>query len=450
MTVQDDVDAGIAGGGCPAAGRLVTPTGCPVSELARSFDPFGGAYQADPGAALRGARAEEPVFYSPLIDYWVVTRYEDVKAVFKNPGVFSAAVALEQITPLSDDAIDILDGYDFSPSPIIVNEDPPNHTERRRAIMPPFLPNAVERLAPRMTELINDYIDRFVARGHADLVDDLFYEVPCIIALMFLGVPDEDIETCRHFSMQQTLFTWGRPPAEEQNEVADGMGQFWQFAGGLVEKLKDRPDPGEGWVPHTIKMHREDPERFTDADLQSITMSGLLAAHETTTNASGNAIRALLENRTAWDRLCADPALINHAVEECLRYDGSVAAWRRITTEDTSVGGVAIPAESRLLVVLSSANRDESELPDPDTFDLDRPNSRKHMAFGIGPHICLGATLARREMQIFIGELARRLPHMRLAPDQEFTYLPNTSFRGPRHLFVEWDPTANPVPADRP
>ena len=271
-------------------------------------------------------------------------------------------------------------------------------------------------------------------------MDDLFYEVPCIIALMFLGVPDEDIETCRHFSMQQTLFTWGRPPAEEQNEVANGMGQFWRFAGGLVEKLKNRPDPGEGWVPHTIKMHREDPERFTDADLQSITMSGLLAAHETTTNASGNAIRALLENRTAWDRLCADPALINHAVEECLRYDGSVAAWRRITTQDTSVGGVEIPAESRLLVVLSSANRDESEFPDPDTFDLDRPNARKHMAFGIGPHICLGATLARREMQIFIGELARRLPHMRLAPDQEFTYLPNTSFRGPRHLLVEWDP----------
>ena len=105
------------------------------------------------------------MFYSPLIDYWVVTRYEDVKAVFKNPEVFSAAVALEQITPLSDDAIDILDGYDFSPSPIIVNEDPPNHTERRRAIMPPFLPNAVERLAPRMTELINDYIDRFVQTG---------------------------------------------------------------------------------------------------------------------------------------------------------------------------------------------------------------------------------------------------------------------------------------------
>ena len=266
---------------------------------------------------------------------------------------------------------------------------------------------------------------------------------------MFLGVPDEDIETCRHFSMQQTLFTWGRPLAEEQNEVANGMGQFWQFACGLVEKLKNSPD-AEGWVPHTIKLHREDPERFTDTDLQSITMSGLLAAHETTTNASGNAIRALLENRTAWERLCADPTLINKAVEECLRFDGSVAAWRRITTQDTSVGGVDIPAESRLLVVLSSANRDESEFPDPDTFDLDRPNVRRHLAFGVGPHICLGATLARREMQIFIGELARRLPHMRLTPDQEFTYLPNTSFRGPRHLLVEWDPNANPVPADRP
>lgn len=450
MSVQHDSSAvSTTPDGCPVSSVTHSPTGCPVSSLAASFDPFRGAYQVNPGDSLKLARKEEPVFYSPVLDYWVVTRYNDIKEIFKNPELFSAAITLEQITPVSEEAIEILDGYDFAPGPTIVNEDEPIHTERRRALMAPFEADEVAKLAPRITEIVNTYIDRFVKRGHADLVDDLFYEVPCIVALIFLGVPDEDIETCRQFGMQQTLFTWGRPPAEEQNRVATGMGQFWEFAGHLVERLKKTPD-APGWIPHAIRVQKDHPDLITDNYLQNIMMSGILAAHETTTNASGNAFRTLLENRKAWERICADPTLIPKAIEECLRYAGSVVAWRRMTTDDTTVGGVEIPAGSRLLLVTSSANRDDSVFPEPDVFDLDRPNARRHLTFGLGTHTCMGATLARQEMRIFIGELARRLPHMRLVEGQQYTYLPNTSFRGPEHVLVEWDPAQNPIPADRP
>jgi len=179
-------------------------------------------------------------------------------------------------------------------------------------------------------------------------------------------------------------------------------------------------------------------------------MSGMLAAHETTTNATANAFRVLLEHRRAWEQLCQDPSLIPRAVEECLRYAGSVVAWRRSATKDVTVGGVDIPAGARLLIVTASANRDEAVFDQPDTFDINRTNARRHLTFGLGPHVCMGATLARVEMRIFLETLATRLPHMRLVPAQRFTYLPNTSFRGPRHVLVEWDPAANPFPGDRP
>lgn len=444
MTAQPDVHTT---GTCPV--EHMTPTGCPVSSLAANFDPFRGAYQVNPADSLAPARREEPVFYSPLLDYWVVTRYSDIEAIFRDPTTFSAAITLEQISPISDEAMDILRKYEFAPGPTIVNEDEPGHTAHRRALMEPFELDSVNQLVPRIHEVITEYVDRFIKRGSADLIDDLIYEVPCIIALMFIGVPDEDIETCRKFGMQQTLFTWGRPDGSEQERVATGLGQYWEFAGKLIQRLKENPD-GPGWIPHAIRVQTANPELISDNYLQNLMMSGILAAHETTTNAAANAFRTLLENRQAWEEMCNDLTLIPKVVEECLRYAGSVVAWRRITTADVNVGGVDIPAGSRLLIVTASANRDDAVFEGPDTFDIHRPNARRHLTFGVGAHTCMGATLARAEMRAFLEILGTRLPHMRLVEGQDYTYLPNTSFRGPEHILVQWDPAANPLPADRP
>lgn len=446
MTAQPDVRT--EAGTCPVS-HAMTPTGCPVSAGAAEFDPFQGAYQVNPADSLAWARRDEPVFYSPVLDYWVVTRYSDIKDVFRDPDTFSAAITLEQITPISEEAIDILDKYDFAPGPTIVNEDEPSHTAHRRVLMEPFEVDSVNQLVPRIRDVINEYVDRFIKRGNADLIDDLIYEVPCIVALMFLGVPDEDIETCRQFGMQQTLFTWGRPDESEQERVATGMGRYWEFAGKLVQRLKETPD-APGWIPHAIRVQAVNPELISDNYLQNIMMSGILAAHETTTNAAANAFRTLLENRHAWEEMCNDLTLIPKVVEECLRYSGSVVAWRRMTTRDVTVGGVDIPEGSRLLIVTASANRDNDVFDEPDTFDIHRGNARRHLTFGIGTHTCMGATLARAEMRNFLEILATRLPHMHLIDGQDYTYLPNTSFRGPEHILVEWDPAQNPVPADRP
>lgn len=415
---------------------------CPVSDRAAAFNPFGSEYQNDPGAALAWAREEEPVFYSPDLGYWVVTRYEDVKAIFRDNITFSPSIALEKITPSSEEAECVLRQYDYGMNRTLVNEDEPEHMPRRRVLMEPFTaPFLIER-EDMVRQLAREAVDDFVNDGEADLVTQMLYTVPLTVAMRFLGIPDEDMGPLKEFSVAHTVNTWGRPDPEEQVHVAHSVGKFWQYAGGVLEKIRQNPD-GPGWIQHSVRQQKHYPDVVTDSYLHSIMMAGIVAAHETTAHASANAIKLMLEKRERWDELCAHPALIPNAVEECLRYSGSVAAWRRKVTADTVVGGVPIPEGAKLLIVQATANRDPRRFEDAELFDPRRADASDHLTFGYGAHQCLGKNLARMEIQIFLQELTTRLPHMELA-DQEFKFVPNTSFRGPEHLMVHWDPQQNP------
>jgi len=443
---MDSSSAEAASPGCPinheALSGLQAPNGCPISRRAAEFDPFEDAYQQDPPEYLRWARAKEPVFYSPKLGYWVVTRYDDIKAIFRDNVTFSPSIALEKITPTSQKANEVLASYNYAMNRTLVNEDEPAHMVRRRVLMEPFTPEALKHHEPMVRQVTRKYVDRFINHGRADLVDQMLWEVPLTIALHFLGVPEEDMDTLRQYSIAHTVNTWGRPKPQEQIKVAHAVGNFWQLAGKILDKMRKDPD-GPGWMRYGIRKQAEYPDVVTDSYLHSMMMAGIVAAHETTANATANAVKLLLQHPGAWREICEDPGLIPNAVEECIRYNGSVAAWRRIATRDTRVGGIDISAGARLLIVMSSANHDERHFEDPDLFDIRRDNSSEHLTFGYGSHQCMGKNLARMELQIFLEELTRRLPHIRLA-QQKFTYLPNTSFRGPEHLWVEWDPKLNP------
>ena len=165
----------------------------------------------------------------------------------------------------------------------------------------------------------------------------------------------------------------------------------------------------------------------------------LFAGHETTTGLIGNALRRLLTERHAWEEICRDPSLIPNAIEEVLRFDSSVIAWRRKTTEPVEIGGVRVPAGANLLLLLGSANRDPAVFEDPERFDIHRHNAKEHLSLGFGAHYCLGAPLARLEARIVLEELSIRLPSLRLVPGQTLRFQPNTTFRGPLSLLVEWD-----------
>nr|WP_316641737.1 cytochrome P450/oxidoreductase [uncultured Roseateles sp.] len=427
---------------CPFPHAAVAASACPVSAQAIAFDPFGDGYQQDPPEYVRWAREQEPTFFSPQLGYWVVTRYDSIKAIFRDNLTFSPSIALEKITPTGPEANAVLASYGYAMNRTLVNEDEPAHMPRRRVLMEPFTPEALKAHEPMVRELTRQYVDRFINDGRADLVDQLLWEVPLTVALHFLGVPEEDMDALRRYSIAHTVNTWGRPKPEEQVAVAHAVGNFWQLAGQILAKMRQDPS-GPGWMKYGIRQQVLHPEVVTDSYLHSMMMAGIVAAHETTANATANAMKLLLQHPRAWADICEDPSLIPNAVEECLRHNGSVAAWRRLATTDVVIDGIAIPAGSKLLIVTSSANHDERHFADADLFDIRRDNASEHLTFGYGAHQCMGKNLARMEMQIFLEEFTRRLPHMRLA-QQAFSYVPNTSFRGPEHLWVEWDAALNP------
>ena len=424
-----------------------SPTDCPISAQAAQFDVFGRDFQVNPAEALRWSRDKEPVFYNPNLGYWVVTRYQDVKAVFRDNILYSPSVALEKITPAPPEAEEILKSYGYAMSRTLVNEDEPAHMKRRRVLMDSFNPENLEQHQDSVRKLTREYMDRFIDKGKVDLVAEMFWEIPLMVALHFLGVAGEDIDRLREFSVAHTVNTWGRPSPDEQLSVAHSVGKFWQAAGRIIEKMSANPD-GPGWMHHTIRQHKLYPEIVTESYLHSMMMAILVAAHETTSNASANSIRLLLTRREAWQEICENPNLIPNAIEECLRFEGSVVAWRRRATRDTQINGVDIPADARLLVVLASANHDERHFENPDEVDLYRENTTDHLTFGYGSHQCMGKNIGRMELRIFLEEFTRRLPHLELVPDQEYSYLPNTVFRGPSSLWVQWDPKLNPERSD--
>jgi cytochrome P450 len=194
--------------------------------------------------------------------------------------------------------------------------------------------------------------------------------------------------------------------------------------------------PGDDLTSDLLAIHRENPERLTLEEIASILFSLSFAGHETTTGLIGNTVRRLLEVQERWSAIRADPGLIPAAVEETLRYDPSVPVWRRVTTRPATLAGVQLPAGAKLFLWLAAAGRDAAAFSQPDAFDVHRPDSGRHLAFGKGLHYCLGANLGKLEAQIAVTALAARYPRLRLAPDQRLAFHPNISFRGPQVLSV--------------
>ena len=424
-----------------------SPTGCPISKNAASFDVFEGEYHINPAQSLKWSRDNEPVFYNPNLGYWVVSRYDDVKSVFRDNILFSPCIALEKITPAPPEAVEILDSYGYAMNRTLVNEDEPAHMERRRVLIDSFNLDELVKHQPAIRKLTREFMDRFIDKGKVDLVAEMFREIPLIVALNFLGVSDEDADRIRNFAVAHTVNTWGKPTPAEQLNVAHSVGNFWQVAGSIMEKMKADPS-GEGWMYHTVRQHKLYPDIVTDSYLHSMMMAILAAAHETTSNATSNLFRVLLSDPEKWQEICENTKLIPNAIEECLRYEGSVVAWRRQATADTKIGGVEIPKGARLLIVTASANHDERHFENPDEIDLYRDNSTEHLTFGYGSHQCMGKNIARMEMSIFLEEFTKRIPHLELVEDQTYEFMPNTSFRGSSELWVKWDPSKIPELSD--
>jgi cytochrome P450 len=296
----------------------------------------------------------------------------------------------------------------------------------------------VTAMIPAIEATVAGLLDAVGGVAEFDLVAALAFPLPANIVFSLMGVPPKDFAQLKQWCGYRAALGWGRPAPEDQVEIATSMAAYRKYLRDLVD-AKTR-EPGDDLASDLIAIHREAPERLTLDEVASILFSLSFAGHETTTGLIGNTVRRLLEEPGRWAEIVAHPDLIPGAVEESLRYDPSVPAWRRVTTRPATLAGVDLPPGARLFLWLAAAGRDEAVFDRPGEFDPRRPDAERHLAFGKGLHYCLGANLGKLEAQIALAELARRYPSLRLAPGQQFTFHPNISFRGPQTLRVQTSP----------
>ncbi len=409
-----------------------------AQSLAERFDPFHDPYLADPYPFFAEARAATPVFYSPSLDCWVVTHYHDIRRIFQTPKVFSAANTLAPLQPICPAAGRLLAEGGFRPVPTLTNSDPPGHSRLRQLTNIAFTTRRVAAMEPFVRELTGRFLKEPMSNGRADLVRDLAWDLPALIIFRVLGIPDEYVARVKAGAESRLLLMWGRPSEDEQVRLARVMAAFWRYAEELVASRAEQPR--DDFTSDLLLARDGDLPALNHQEVTQIVYELLFAGHETTTGMIGNALRQLLTHRHAWAEICRDPSLIPNAVEEVRRFDSSVIAWRRRTTQAVEIGGVPVPAEANLLLLLGSANRDPAVFADPEHFDIHRRNAREHLSFGHGAHFCLGAPLARLEARVVLEELSARLSSLRLATGQTLRFQPNTTFRGPLSLLAEWDP----------
>jgi cytochrome P450 len=396
------------------------------------FNPFDPQFRADPYPFYDRLRTEEPVHVSPL-GYTVLTRYDDVSRALRGT---EFARDIEANTPPPTDPVRLRRREQLQRrrdegrgAKTILNLDPPDHTRLRRLVTLAFTPSAIERLRPRIQQLVDEVLDRAADRGAIELVDELAFPVPFQVISDLLDLPTDRSDEVREWSQHLTASL--EPTATEVSlELADlASAQMGDYLRELIEHR--RHHLGDDLLS-ALLMVEEAGDRLSMVELVSFVTLLYVAGHETTVNLIGNGTLALLRHPEELRKWSADPSLSANAVDELLRYDGPVQQTVRVPTEQVQFGDVTVAPGSMLMTVLGAANHDPDMFEDPHTLRLDRPNANRHLALAAGAHYCLGASLAKLEAQIAIGTLIQRFPDVHLAGTP--TWRDRLTIRGVDHL----------------
>jgi cytochrome P450 len=355
---------------------------------------------------FRELRAEAPVFWHEGDvhggrGYWILSRYDDIRYVSKNPKLF--------VSGLGNLIEDPLPGQ-LETARSMITMDPPDHPRYRKLVSGGFTPRKIEDMESQTRVRVRDILDQVAHKGECDFVTDVAAELPLQVIADLLGVPQDE----RH-----QLFDWsnkllGSEDPEYGNDRAVGFAaaiEMFQYAYGLGQSKIANPTAD---LVTEMMTGEVDGEKLEMLEFGSFFLLLAVAGNETTRNLISHGLLLLLEHPEQHERLKADPSLLPSAIEEMLRCRAPVMYFRRTATEDTVIRGVPIKAGDKVSLWYPSGNRDEDVFEDPDRFDIMRhPN--EHLAFGYGQHFCLGAHLARMEIRVMFEELLKRLPDVELA-----------------------------------
>ena len=388
---------------------------------------------ADPHAYYHQLRETDPVHWNERWGGWVLTGYDDVVRVLRDADRFSSDRMAFLARELSE-----ADKEQYKPifdvlSQWLVFRDAPDHTRMRRLLNNRFTPTAVEQYRPRVRSIVRSLLDGIETKGSADVVRDFAYLVPLTVILELLGAPNLDLDRdlIKRWSEQLGAFFFIRADEPRRREIAcQGVTSLVEYLRPLVEEKK--ADPTMDLISGLVAAQQQG--GLSEQEVIATCVLLVFGGHETTMNLIANGTLALLRHPDQWERLKREPDLVESAVEELLRYDGSVKATVRWAKEDVEIGGKTVREGERLLVALSAANRDPQQFPDPDRLELTRtPNP--HVAFAHGIHVCLGAPLARMEAQEAFSGLTQRLPVPTLATER-LDYHPTVVSRALKALSV--------------
>ena len=412
------------GGEAPPPAPAVSPAS--HAEAAVIFNPFHPDFIADPYPMLHRLRAEDPVHWSSM-SLWCISRYKDVVAGLRDKR-FSAdsrhwvneirrpreasggRISLSALSGLSRD--------ESSPQARIYNNtmvtlDPPRHTRLRRLLSPVFEPSAMKRWRGYVQEIVDALLKEAMARTEIDLIRDLALPLPSLLISVLLGLPREDVPMLRQWSSDLMHAFDPLITSDVFRRAGRVAADFEAYMRSHVESTRSAP---KGDLLALMLAAEAEGERLTTDELIAHCIFLFMAGFESTTGVIGNGILALLRSSDQMSLLQERPDLIESAVEELLRYDGSIRHVLRTAVEDVDMGGKLIRGGDYVLFLLPAANRDPEEFPDPDRLDLTR-KARHHVTFGHGIHYCIGAPLSRLEIQVAIQSAIRAMPRMRLVPD---------------------------------
>lgn len=398
-----------------------------------SLDPRDPAFVNDPYAAYRAIGAAAPVFFWEQYGFWCFARHAQVSALLRDRrfGRQILHVASRRQLGWSEPPAHLQPFLDVE-SHSLLELEPPEHTRLRNLINRAFVSRQVERLAPRIGELANEMIDQFEGRRCVDLLEHFATPIPVIVIAELLGAPREMSARLLDWSRRMVaMYQFGRTREVEENAAA-ATREFVAFLRGYVEERRGART--DDLISQLISA-QSDEGRLSEEELIATCILVLNAGHEATVHGLGNGAKAMLEAQIDPSCAFATPAASAILVEELLRFDAPLHLFTRHALEDVDYGGVALRLGDKIGLLLAAANRDPERFPDPDLIDASRsPNP--HVAFGGGIHFCIGAPLARLEMEVALPILFRRLPRLRLA--ERPRYRDSFHFHALAALPVEW------------
>jgi cytochrome P450 len=392
------------------------------------FNPFDEGVRRDPYALFARARREHPVFAHGGFPVVSCFRYHDIQNLLRDP------VQWSNFFPLPPE---LARPADMPPS--MLGLDPPEHTRLRGLVSQAFTPRMVRRLEPRLRVVAHELLDAALGDRDIDLVAALGSPLPVIVIAEMIGIPAADRAQFKAWSdvLVKRLGSGllARPGIEELDEQRTVVREMRDYFLPVVEAR--RREPRDDLLSGLVAAEEEGSRLGFDEMIQTLVLL-LVAGNETTTNLIGNVVLELLAHPDALAELRADPSLLPGAIEEVLRFASPVQMDARRATRPTEIGGVPIAENQFVLAWLGSANRDEAVFDDPETFDIRRADNR-HMAFGFGPHYCLGANLATLEARVAIGALLERTRDFRRLDAAPLPLHPSIVFRGVRSLPLRVD-----------